>query len=345
MPDSPTTPSAHDYGFPSPDELTARLQQVGGKLKATVRSSHAKQAAQPVEACVHDLRCVWSQLREMTIDYDPTRVATMQERERELWLALGVLHGAVASVSTATDKADTTLSHQLEVFDKLCRVKDSGAWAPHLDAAVGTVRGATNTLKSTIDHAATEVTESGKIVADVGTKLAQAAAQTPRDRLTRVLNREAFIERLAALAAESSLLAGYWSVLLVELYHLEAVNKKLGDRVGDALLFRVAGLLRDACDFLPAAAVARTSGKEFGVLLPRCPLSDGRRFAENVRSTVGKARWECRVATARPVIGTTVSIGLAEFRDGESPEDLLERAESCLAAARTAGRNTIVASG
>ena len=345
MPDAPDASSTRDYGFPSPEELTVRLQELGGKLKLAASSGSGKQAAKPVEACVQDLRGVWTQLRQMALDFDPHRVESMCERQRELWLALGIMHGAIASVSTSTDKTASTMGSQLDHLARLDGVRDADVLASRLDAAISSVRHATNTLKASVTRASAEIKESAELVKGVDRKIAQAHARSPRDVLTRVLNRDAFLERLNGLAAQSSLIAGYWSVILLELDHLEAVNKKLGERVGDALLFRVAGMLQDSCEFHPAAAVARTAGKEFAVILPRCPLSDGRRMAEHIRSAVERARWECRVGTPHAIIATTLSVAVTEFRDGESTDELLDRAESCLEQARAAGRNTIAASG
>ncbi|MBC7490194.1 MAG: diguanylate cyclase, partial [Glaciimonas sp.] len=59
---------------------------------------------------------------------------------------------------------------------------------------------------------------------------------------------------------------------------------------------------------------------------------------ERVRSLAADIDWE----QMQPGLAVTVSIGASEFRNGESIEQMLDRADEALYAAKTAGRNCVV---
>lgn len=84
-----------------------------------------------------------------------------------------------------------------------------------------------------------------------------------RDPLTGVLNRAAFVERLARLLATRG---KEGALALIDLNGFKAVNDTHGHDVGDALLVTLARRLREAAR--RGDAVARLGGDEFAVLLP-----------------------------------------------------------------------------
>jgi diguanylate cyclase len=89
--------------------------------------------------------------------------------------------------------------------------------------------------------------------------------------------------------------------------------------------------------------VGRCGGEEFGVLLPRCSLREGRLVAEEVREAVAATRWECKVDGKPGVLSATVSIGLVQRRADEPAEQILPRVFGALDAAKRGGRDRVVA--
>lgn len=327
-----------------PQEWTARLQGIGGRLLLAAQGDADRAVAEPIRACADELRAVWRGLRELTLDFDPARVDGLQQRQRELGVLVEVLGGTASTLSECGRAA-------------AARMCEHGGELDALDARSGADRvGLLAELCSRVRHDAEAAREgvastrhdlgrSGQVVEHVDRMLAAAHVRDRRDALTRVHSRYAFDQRLDELAAQPFLLADYWCVALAEIDNIEAVNRRLGTRVGDALLFRVAGVLQQACDFHPGALVARTGGKEFGIILPRCPLHLARRIAERVREAVGRSRWECKVSPPGGILATTVSLGVVEYRDGEGLADCLDRLDRSLDRARRAGGNTIAGDG
>jgi len=79
-------------------------------------------------------------------------------------------------------------------------------------------------------------------------------------------------------------------------------------------------------------------GEEFAVLAPQSGASDGRLLAERLRSEVEAIDFSAGGVR----VTLTVSIGLAEWRAGESVDDLLKRADDSLYVAKSSGRNQVV---
>ena len=86
---------------------------------------------------------------------------------------------------------------------------------------------------------------------------------------------------------------------------------------------------------------ARYGGEELVAVLPGAALAVCEAVAERIRHAVA----ECRISrrsTGEFLPGITVSIGVAQFRQGESAAQLIERCDNALYLAKRAGRNRVV---
>jgi diguanylate cyclase len=114
------------------------------------------------------------------------------------------------------------------------------------------------------------------------------------------------------------------------------INDQLGHDAGDRLLRAVAELLtrsKREPDFL-----ARLGGEEFVLLLPSTPLADGLIAAEKLRKTIEAATFQHKGQREK----VTISCGLTEFRAGDTPDAVYDRADRALYAAKQQGRNRCV---
>jgi len=88
---------------------------------------------------------------------------------------------------------------------------------------------------------------------------------------------------------------------------------------------------------------ARYGGEEFAIILPNTTLRQGLTVPDHIRRAVmGK---ELMKRSTRESLGrVTISVGVAGWRRGDTAQTLLERADSCLYAAKRGGRNASSAS-
>jgi diguanylate cyclase (GGDEF)-like protein len=119
-----------------------------------------------------------------------------------------------------------------------------------------------------------------------------------------------------ARRTEEGLVAAY-----VDVDNLKAVNDNISHLAGDELLREVVDRLRH--HMRSYDLIVRVGGDEFVCALPGVTLMEARRRFDEVCSELHEG----------PAVGS-ISFGISELRDGESPEELIHRADLELQAAR-----------
>jgi diguanylate cyclase (GGDEF)-like protein len=165
--------------------------------------------------------------------------------------------------------------------------------------------------------------------------------QSIRDGLTGLHNHRYFWQQLKRDYLLADRHGSDIACLLIDLDFFKKVNDMHGHLCGDAVLKSVARLIQKKVR--KTDVVSRYGGEEFAVLLPSTDIDGARIFAENIRSTIELHRFKKLEAQVR----VTVSIGVATLREHhpDSPERLLDMADTALYCSKELGRNRIVAYG
>ena len=153
------------------------------------------------------------------------------------------------------------------------------------------------------------------------------------DPLSGLYNRGAFRQRFDAELAAAEV-NGTFSLILFDIDHFKHINDIYGHDAGDEVL-RCVGTLR----MLPDAHFSRIGGEEFAVILPGIPVEGGISVAEYLRGQINALEIERGDST----ITLTASYGVAEFRPGDTANDLYRRADSALYQAKDTGRDRVSA--
>jgi diguanylate cyclase (GGDEF)-like protein len=165
-------------------------------------------------------------------------------------------------------------------------------------------------------------------VNDLVERLSDAAR---RDSLTGLLNRRGFEERLEGELGRATRSERPIGLILGDIDRFKTVNDRLGHPAGDAVLLRVASLLKSVGR--RADTVARLGGEEFIFIVPDADAEMAFELAERARLTVEQA-------FAVDALPLTISFGTVAFpADGTTAGSLLESADRALYAAKNAGRN------
>ncbi len=141
------------------------------------------------------------------------------------------------------------------------------------------------------------------------------------DELTHVQRRGAGLEQLQREIDRARRASEELVVAFVDVDGLKQVNDSEGHIAGDALLVAVADSLR-AC-LRSYDLVMRFGGDEFVCALPHTDVEKTRRRFTEVSSALA----------ATPAHGS-ITVGFAQLAAGDSPEDLIERADADLLARR-----------
>ena len=158
------------------------------------------------------------------------------------------------------------------------------------------------------------------------------------DPLTGLYNRRWLNESLAFEISRAQLRKRPLTVMVADIDNFKQYNDQHGHVAGDQALKGVAAAVLVALRGSDMAV--RYGGEELVVVLPGAELEEARKVAERLH----------RAVADQPIIGhddtplppVTLSIGLANMVGGDSPEQLIARADQALYRAKHQGRNCTV---
>jgi diguanylate cyclase (GGDEF)-like protein len=128
-----------------------------------------------------------------------------------------------------------------------------------------------------------------------------------------------------------------YALVMADLDEFKSLNDRFGHETGDRALRVFAETLRD---FVRAEDLTcRFGGEEFVVLLPGIETHEAVEIMERVREELA------RTTRRGDVPSFTASYGIAESNTATDYEDLLQRADQALFAAKEAGRDCICIDG
>lgn len=173
--------------------------------------------------------------------------------------------------------------------------------------------------------------------------------ENAHDKLTGLLNRKTFDERLITLflhhchagptqerprqveRRQLEVAHCHWLAVL-DIDHFKRINDTFGHLYGDEVLLLLANLMRQS--FRRNDLLFRYGGEEFVVVLKMLQSGNAWNVLDRFRQTVEAYRF--------PQVGqVTVSIGFTQVGDSEMPTTIIERADRALYYAKDHGRNQV----
>ena len=163
----------------------------------------------------------------------------------------------------------------------------------------------------------------------------QLERQAYYDELTQIYNRRAFFQQCEqdyAIAAKDS---SPFTTILIDIDHFKKVNDTYGHHVGDEVIIHVVNTCKKQ---LPNDALfARYGGEEFVIALNGYNQSYGLALATDICKNIESQY----CVTEEGVLNVTISLGVAKasYETAETLQQLLNKADQALYAAKKAGRN------
>ncbi|MGR8932443.1 MAG: GGDEF domain-containing protein [Gammaproteobacteria bacterium] len=186
-------------------------------------------------------------------------------------------------------------------------------------------------MEAEMSHVLTEI-ES------LRTELAKIKEESMTDALTGISNRKAFDSALEHAILSSREQKSPLSILLIDIDHFKRFNDTYGHLTGDKVLRYVASTLKRCLKGRDMAA--RFGGEEFTAILPQTALAGAGVIAEQIRHAISLGALKNN-RNGKNYENVTVSIGVAQFRENELPNDLIQRADKVLYVAKERGRNRV----
>ncbi|MDA3810450.1 MAG: GGDEF domain-containing protein [Spirochaetaceae bacterium] len=124
------------------------------------------------------------------------------------------------------------------------------------------------------------------------------------------------------------------SVIMADVDNFKNYNDTWGHKQGDEVLKKIAEIIKKSAR--EHDSPCRYGGEEFSVILPATSLADAAEVSERIR-----LRFEMAEDTDERMHGITVSIGVAQFKEGETADNIIERADRALYVAKENGKNRV----
>jgi diguanylate cyclase (GGDEF)-like protein len=124
-------------------------------------------------------------------------------------------------------------------------------------------------------------------------------------------------------------------VVMADLDHFKKVNDEHGHLTGDRVLqISAARMLSGARD---GDEICRYGGEEFLFILQNTDIKEGKEMAERVRARIGSDAIHGKDGE----ISISLSLGVAQAREDDTVDTLIDRADEALYAAKLAGRDCV----
>jgi len=315
-------PRMAKYGIPiSPKNYTTWYYYVSGK---------DKELQETIDSIIERKESFSEKTNEMLYQrfFVSKYENTLNEIRENLQETLLVIVGELTEISGQTKKYESTALKSVDKLNEKMSVQFIKAVLDEVIVATREIR----TSGEMTQQRLKDTTETMKVLQE---EFKQAKTELLIDFLTGVLNRKGFDETLTRITRETSDLL---SLLIIDIDHFKKFNDVYGHIVGDEVLRFVAKNIQKLVrgnDY-----IARFGGEEFTVILPKTPLLGAMTVAESIRASFAHLKLE-RKAKSEQLGTITVSIGVAQYRPGESTETLINRADQALYFAKNAGRNRV----
>jgi diguanylate cyclase (GGDEF)-like protein len=156
-----------------------------------------------------------------------------------------------------------------------------------------------------------------------------------RDELTELPNRRGTARQVDVLISRARRHGQQLALLLIDADRFKGINDDHGHAAGDMVLREIAARLQERVR--REDVVGRWGGEEFVVALPETTPDGAAAVAESLRAAVA----DVAIDAGGSALHVTVSIGVAAWT-GRALDDLVDRADQALYAAKAAGRDRVV---
>lgn len=246
----------------------------------------------------------------------------------EIEQVLATINSAVGSTSNYTDSL-------VEATRKLGSAKDRDGLRVVVERLVSTARDMEKTNQALEDR----FNGSRRSIIQLQQNLEAVRTESLTDPLTSLADRKYFDLAIETAVHESGQSGEALSLMMIDIDYFKQFNDVFGHLTGDQVLRLVALSIKQSVQRPDLAA--RYGGEEFAVILPGTGLRQTLAIADTIRRSVMSKELMKR-STGENLGRVTVSVGVASFLPGEHVRSLIERADSCLYAAKRNGRNRVI---
>ena len=153
-----------------------------------------------------------------------------------------------------------------------------------------------------------------------------------RDQLTKIYNRMKLDKVIQNEYEISKRYGTNLSLIILDIDFFKSVNDTYGHLTGDNVLIQLSNILSK--NLRRSDIVGRWGGEEFIIICPNSNIEASMQLAEKLRSLIDNFEFDI-------VKHKTASFGIAQLKDIDTVNSLIERADTALYKAKELGRNRV----
>jgi len=154
-----------------------------------------------------------------------------------------------------------------------------------------------------------------------------------RDSMTGLLNRQFFTNSFQEAVLEMQRLNLPMSFILFDIDFLKKINESHGHAIGDKIITDIARLSKRSVR--GSDLLCRWGGEQFALLVKRCELEQAYKIAEQLRLNVQNHAFSFDDRET----SVTISLGVAQWTENETIDELFGRVDDAVFLAKSEGRN------
>lgn len=208
----------------------------------------------------------------------------------------------------------------------------------NLEAFVTSIVQATQTALASNRQLENQLKDSKRQIESLQSDLESIRFESLTDDLTTLGNRRHFDATLERALNEADKSEKPVALMMTDIDHFKQFNDRYGHQTGDQVLRLVAMTTKQHVK--PSDTPCRYGGEEFAVIIEGSTPEQVHKMAEEIRQAV-MAKELVKRSTGEVLGRITISIGLAFFKQGDTAEGLINRADKALYDAKEQGRNMV----
>jgi diguanylate cyclase len=248
---------------------------------------------------------------------------------------LDEIEQVMATIDSAVGSASNYTETLVDATRRLGSAKDRDGLRTVVERLVVTAREMEKTNQTLEDS----LNASKQEINQLQQNLEAVRTESLTDPLTSLANRKYFDLAIDTAVRDSRQSGEALCLMMIDIDYFKQFNDVFGHLTGDQVLRLVALSIKQNVKGPDLAA--RYGGEEFAVILPRTGLRQALTVADHIRRSVMSKELMKR-STGENLGRVTVSIGVASCLPDEPVRSLIERADSCLYAAKRHGRNRVI---
>ncbi|PRC93739.1 GGDEF: diguanylate cyclase (GGDEF) domain [Solimicrobium silvestre] len=158
-------------------------------------------------------------------------------------------------------------------------------------------------------------------------------ALTNCDGMTGLMNRQSFTTSFQQTVLDMRRAKYPLSFILFDIDFLKKINELHGHVTGDQIIMDIARMSKESVR--GSDLLCRWGGEQFALLLKKCELEQAYKVAEQLRLNVQNHAFSIADGAA----SVTISLGVAEWAENESADELFARVDEAMYFAKSEGRN------